>query len=461
MSKLANKQYVTINVLIAPVLALFISYFVKYYDAVGVENPQYTFYHNNNIPVYFFMSVVVALFVGLIVSAEEIFKDRKILKRERYLQLSKGSYLFSKLIILFGISAFQTMGFILVGNLILEIPVTEIHYWLILFSTSCFANMLGLNISSAFDSAVTIYILIPILIIPQLLLSGVVINFDKFNPKVGAPYGIPVMGEVMASRWAFEAYMVTQFKDNPYERLFYEFDKKEADAQYKSVYYLPRLESNLAIVINNRSQWRNTNENNKVKQALDLLRNELGYELQLVGTERFPEIDRLAIGKFDSTVYESTDRFLKVLKNYYQIRSNNATRDREVLIASLTDTPAGMEQFTDFRLQYQNEAVSRMVENSTDPVRIFEWEGHLKRKIFPIYFTDHRPRSWFDFTANFYNPTKHFMGRYYDTLYFNISVIWVMTLILYITLYFDLLKRLVQGIENRIKYRRKNKPIGL
>ncbi|HNP07478.1 MAG TPA: ATP-binding cassette domain-containing protein, partial [Cyclobacteriaceae bacterium] len=56
MSKFSNKQYLAINFTIAPILALFISYFVKYYDAVGVENPHYTFYHNNNIPVYFFMS---------------------------------------------------------------------------------------------------------------------------------------------------------------------------------------------------------------------------------------------------------------------------------------------------------------------------------------------------------------------------------------------------------------------
>jgi amino acid transporter len=51
-------------------------------------------------------------------------------------------------------------------------------------SASCFANMLGLNISSAFNSAVTIYISIPFLIIPQLLLAGVVVKFDKLNPTI-------------------------------------------------------------------------------------------------------------------------------------------------------------------------------------------------------------------------------------------------------------------------------------
>ena len=216
LSKLADHQYLTINALLAPVLALFIAYFSKY----SATNTVYTFYGNDNIPVYFLMSIVVALFVGLIVSAEEIFRDRKILKREKFLNLSRSSYLISKIIVLFVISAIQTISFILIGDLVLEIPLGEMRYWLILYSCSCFANMLGLNISSAFDSAVTIYILIPILIIPQLLLSGVVINFDKFNPNVGTPKRVPMMGEFMASRWAFEAYMVTQFKDNPFDLVY-------------------------------------------------------------------------------------------------------------------------------------------------------------------------------------------------------------------------------------------------
>ncbi len=453
-SKLANEQYVVVNLLLAPVLALFIAYFVKYYDAVGVDNPTYTFYGNYNIPVYFFMSVVVALFIGLIVSAEEIFRDRKILKREQFLHLSKGSYFLSKVFILFSLSAFQTLTFILVGNFILEIPLTEIRYWMILFSCSCFANLLGLNISSAFNSAVTIYILIPILIIPQLLLSGVVISFDKFNPKVGTPNGIPVLGEVMASRWAFEAFMVTQYKDNPFEKQFYKIDKKEAIAEYKRVYHIPQLESRLALVLNNRSQWRNPNET-PTKRALDLLRNEIKIELKSIGQDKFPEVDNLVIGKFDSTVHQKAEAFLRKLKDAYAIRMSNAKAEKERMIMSLTASAEGLEAYEKNRLKYQNETVKQMVENSATTVRVVEWKGELAQKIYPIYFDDHRPANIFDFTANFYVPTKHFLGRYYDTFYFNIAVIWVMTALLFVMLYFELLQKAVKGFELRRKYRKR------
>ena len=457
LAKLANEQYVTINLLLSPVLALFMAYFIKYYDTIGVEKATYTFYHNDNIPVYFFMSVVVALFVGLIVSAEEIFRDRKILKRERYLHLSHSSYLISKILVLFSLSAIQTMTFILIGNWIVQIPITEMRYFLILFSCSCFANMLGLNISSAFDSAVTIYILIPILIIPQLLLSGVVISFDKFNPKVGSPKGTPMMAEVMPSRWAFEAYMVTQFKDNPFEKQFYDVDQKLHMAEYKRLYYIPALETKLALVLNNRSHWRDPG-NQTVTNALNLLRHEILNELESLGKEKLPEVESLVLGKFDSTVYQKTSEFLKVLKKLYNLRWNNAQAERERRVTEMTDTPAKMAAYDLMKMQYQNEAVTKMVENAKE-LRIVEWEGELIQKIYPVYSEDHRPKHRFDFEANFYVPTKHFNSKFFDTLFFNVTVIWIMSLLLYATLYYELLKRAVHAFQIRRKYYwRKGRP---
>jgi ABC-type multidrug transport system ATPase subunit len=457
LSKFANKQYVVVTLLLSPILAFFIAYFVKYHDAVGVDTPHYTFFHNTNIPVYFFMSVVVSLFIGLIVSAEEIFRDRKILKRERYLNLSSSSYLISKILILFSISAVQTVTFILLGNWILEIPFSELRYWLILFSCSCFANVLGLNISSAFDSAVTIYILIPILIIPQLLLSGVVIPFDKFNPNVSTPNGIPVLGEMMTSRWAFEAFMVTQYKDNPFEKQFYKLDQQAALAEYKKVYYIPTLESKLNFVLNNRAKWRDRSETNQVKKSLDLLRSEIGFELKKIGEDRFPELNKLQIGNFDSLTFHKTDTFLRTLKQFYSIRMAKAKTEKEALISSFTDTPEKIEKYSQMRMGYENESVHNMVVNSENLTRIIEWKGQLIQKIYPVYFQDHRPHNYFDFTSNFYVPTKPFAGRYFDTYYFNISMIWFFSALLYVALYFQWLRKLVNGFERYRKYRRKDR----
>jgi ABC transport system ATP-binding/permease protein len=428
---------------------------VKYYNVLDRADPFYTFENNDNIPVYFFMSVVVALFFGLTMSAEELFRDRRILKREQFLHLSRFSYLTSKVVIMFSISAIQTLTFMVIGNIILEIPLSEFRYWLILFSSSCFANMLGLNISAAFNSAVTIYILIPLLIIPQLLLSGVVINFEKFNPKVGNPLGIPIAGEVMASRWAFEAYMVTQFKDNPFEKQFYELDKTIAEADFKRHYYIPELESHLASCLNSRSNWRNPNDQ-KMNNSLTLLKNEIGYELEHIGVENFPDYKNLAIGKFDSAVYQNSMKFLSTLKQYYLLRFNKAMADRENKVSVLTSTPERNAAYERMRANYQNKAVSAAVRNLTTPNRIVEYDGKLIQKIYSIYLDDHKPKHLLDFSAILFQPTKHFLGRSWDTYYFNICVIWAMTLFLYIILYFDLLRKFIALFEQR-KLRRRDR----
>ncbi|WP_276372080.1 ATP-binding cassette domain-containing protein [Chryseolinea sp. H1M3-3] len=455
LAKLANKQYLYINLFEGPVLAFFIAFMVKYYNTTEGTG-AYSFYHNKNIPVYFFMSVVVALFFGLTMSAEEIFKDRKILKREKFLHLSRSSYLVSKVAVMFFISAIQTFLFILVGNSILEIPLQEARYWVILFTCSCFANMLGLNISASFNSAVTIYILIPLLIIPQLLLSGVVISFDKFNPRVTEPIGVPLAGEIMASRWAFEAFMVTQFRDNKFEKKFYDLDKTIGDAEYKRIYYIPALESKLAYCLHNRSQWRNS-RNTQMTAALSLLKSEIGNELKFIGTEHFKYLDNLTIGKFDSTAYEGTAAFLSTLRKYYGIKLQKATEEKDRRVADLTSTPTKNLLYEADRMNYTNDAVTDAVMNVSATQRILEYNGALIQKIYPIFQDDHKPKHVLDFSANLYQPTKHFGGVYWNTLYFNIVVIWSMTVVLFITLYFDVLKQIVTKLEGNRRYKRKPK----
>jgi hypothetical protein len=222
------------------------------------------------------------------------------------------------------------------------------------------------------------------------------------------------------------------------------------------VYYIPQLESKLAYVVSQRQKWRDSNENNPVKVSLELLKGEIENELENVGKDKLPEVNLLVIGKFDSTVYLKTLNFLSALKSYYKARLTKASEAKEALVTKLNGTPAEKDEYENMRISYQNKAVTNMVENANDETRIVEWQGELVQKIYPIYFNDHRPRNAWDFRGNFYIPTKYFAGRIFDTLYFNVSMIWMMTLILYGTLYFDLLKQGVRRTGAYLKYRKKN-----
>ncbi len=450
LSKLSNRQYLAINLLEAPLLALILAFITFYYNTDDPAHQQYTFLRNLNLPAYFFMSIIVALFMGLTVSAEEIIRDQKILKREAFLHLSKGSYLVSKMGILFTLSAIQTFLFVLVGSAVLQIDGMLLTHWAILFTVSCFANMVGLNISSAFNSAVTIYILIPILLIPQLILSGVVVKFDKLNPLIGNQETVPLVGDLMASRWAFEAAMVAQFKDNSFEKEFYELERTIAESDYNKMYYIPTLQSKLDYVhLNNH---RTGTDIQTIEGNLNLLQNEIELVLMEIGKHHFLEVALLQPETFDSTVYEKTKIFLLTLKQFYTNQATNAIKEKEKKIQALTDLLGGEKEFETFRHTYQNEAISMLVKNQDEASRIIESSGRLIQKIYPIYKAP-EPDHFIDFDAQFYLPSKHFLNATIDTFYFNLAVIWAMSVLLYITLYFDLLRRALKGLEN-ISFRR-------
>lgn len=447
-AKIHNTQYMVINLLEAPLLAFILAFIVRYYNIDDKMTSGYVFGKNLNLPAYLFMSVIVALFMGLTVSAEEIIRDRKILKREAFLHLSRSSYLLSKVSILFALSAIQTIMFVLLGNYILGIKGMFFEHWAILFTASCFANVLGLNISSAFNSAVTIYILIPILLIPQLILSGVVVKFDKLNPAIGNTTTVPFVGDLMASRWAFETAMVTQFKDNKFEQEFYEDDKTMANSDYKKVYFIPELETRLQYCLVNLST-ADEEVQSKVKNDLELIYNEVHREADEVGAsdEDISFTNSLSPSKFDSTVYEQASDFFVKLKRVYMKRYNDADSRKEAKVASLTSTAEKELDFERFKADYHNEVIADLVKNLSETHRSVEKDGKLIQKIYPIY-KDPDPDHIIDFNAQFYMPKKHFLGYNIDTFIFNLGVIWSMSLVLAIALYFDVLRRIIDGIGN-------------
>lgn len=433
LSKLTNTQYLLINLLEAPALALILAFLVKFRHTDVTNQVGYIFRENENLVAYIFMSVVVALFIGMTVSAEEIIRDQRIRKRESFLNLSNGSYLVSKIMIMFFLSAIQTFTFIIIGNSILGIQGMYFDYWLILFSTACFANMLGLNISASFNSAVTIYISIPFLIIPQLLLSGLIIKFEKLNPVITSQTHVPLIGESMASRWAFEALAVNQFKNNKFEKQFYEYEKAMSISQFKKTFWIAEIKSKIGVLENN---WKKPDKKEQVKQALDLLRYEIGKEGQILNLP-FKGLDKLTLERLDPAVMNDLKSYVKRVNKYYVKMYLKAADARDERIYKLQKDGHGKQAYIDLKNNYENDNLSDLVKNKAEINLVQEIDGKLIQRTDPVFLD---PQS---FRAHFFAPTKVFMGQRYDTFWYNTAILWIMSLILGITLYFDIFKKVM------------------
>lgn len=440
-SKLKNAQYVFINLWEAPLLAIFLATLVRFYE----EPREYTYFHNANIPVFIFMSVVVALFMGLTVSAKEIIKDRKIMKREKFLHLSRSGYLVSKMAILFGISAIQTGLFVLISCLILEIHDRWLMFWLLLFSVSCAANLMGLNVSSAFKNTITVYILIPILLIPQLILSGVVISFDKFNPRFANPERVPVLGDWMVSRWSFEGLMVDFYKNNAYQERFYEMDKAESTSRYFNHFYMDAMSVKLSELA--RSLKTGEIESEEARKDMHIVRKEFGLLLDKVGHDKFPAYDKLTTEAFDLDVFTQALDFLATVQQVYNNRRDQALAQKEELTKELQERG----EYDILRYGYHNDELSAQVRNSYSELKIAEGKHSMVRKFEPIY-GEPVPRFALDYRTTFYSPEKHFAGRNFPTPWFNLFVIWIMVGVMYATLYYEVPERVVRGAGRMVKW---------
>ena len=425
LSKLANRQYMLINFLEAPVLALILAYFTKYIAGEGGNPNIFVFSGNENLPIYLFMGVVVSIFIGLTVSAEEIIRDRQLLKRESFLNLSHVSYLNSKIAVLFVISAIQTLSFVLIGNTIMEIHGMTLAHWLILFTASCVSNMIGLNISAALDSVVTIYILIPFLIVPQLLFSGTMVKFDKLNKAISSYEVVPVIGDLMPSRWAYEAMAVKQFRDNEYMKNFFLIEQKKSEAAYIGSYLVPALNNKIAKLANADEETRN--------QIIGLLHTEVSKINDRTPKQQFEDIDLLTPEKYNDDVQENLTSFLDKTAKLYQQKQNKAISVLDREISSLAEELGGNKALVELKKNYTNEALSNFVLNRIEIEKIHDMGDHFIQVSDPVY---KEPESRCG-RAHFYAPFKQIGNLQIDTFWFNIIVMWIMNGLLYVLLVCD------------------------
>jgi len=444
LSKISNVQYLFINLLEAPVLAFILSFIIRY---VENANEVYHFSQNENIPAYLFMSIIVALFMGLTVSAEEIIRDAKILKRETFLNLSRLSYINSKIIILFGLSAIQTLSYVIIGNAILDIKDMNLRYWLVLFSCACFANVLGLNISASFNSAVTIYIIIPLLLIPQMILSGAIFSFDKLNKVISSKDKVPVIADIMASRWAFEALAVSQYRDNRLRSKFFQIEQQESEANYKHVYWgaflLNKIEEVENLLIKKDKGYEK-----EVLDRLILIENELINESLQNQNFKFDLTTLESAKKFNYSAVQELENVIKKLKTYYSNRFIQLNDQKDLIISKLVSSPELSKLYFELKRNYENEALSNLVRNVTAKNKIIENEGRLVQKIDLIYRMPQQPDNPLNYRTHLYSSVKPIFRTYIDTFYFNVGIIWLMTIFLYFTLYINLFRKAIEFISN-------------
>ena len=232
MSKLRNRANLIITIGVAPVLALMIATILRYSDT-----GHYDFASAYHIPTFLFLTLIVAMFLGLTNSADDIIRDRVVLQRERNLNVRISYYVFSKTVSLGVFALVQCVLFVLIGNYILEIRGMFWPYLAIVFMTAMSGVSLGLVVSSLVADPKTAANIVPLVLIPQIIMGGAMIKYEDMNRNLALVYAftrwfhehptsdetqkldsrlqVPFVCQFVAMRWSYEELVVAQAKLNP------------------------------------------------------------------------------------------------------------------------------------------------------------------------------------------------------------------------------------------------------
>ncbi len=402
-TKITNVQYLSITLSIAPLLAVICALLTRFSPPEG-----YSVMNNKNLVSYFFMAVIVATFTGMSGSAEEIIKDRALLKRERFLNLSYGSYIWSKIIYMAGVSLVQTLLFIVVGNTIMGLHGLFFTWWLILFLTALLASLTGLLLSQCLNSVVAIYICIPLLLIPQILLCGLVVSFSDLTPK-STTGNVPLIGDVIPSRWSFEALAVTSFTDNAYEKNFFLSDKEKYETQYYNIGVIYELQSQLETMKSEQQTGKEVNP-----EHLEVIKTNLPLLTSYCKMDAYES----------DWSYTSLYDYMKVAENLLTERSNRIT-----LLADKQTARFVKENGKDVLLQLKRDNYNLQLEDCVigmENQRMLDViDNHIVARTGLVFLTplSHNGR------APFYSSEKIIGDWHIKTIWFNLSVLLLMSII--------------------------------
>ena len=424
-TKITNVQYLLITLLQAPLLAVVCAMLTRYAPPEG-----YSVMDNKNLVSYFFMAVIVATFTGMSGSAEEIIKDRALLKRESFLHLSYSSYIWSKIVYMAGVSLIQTLLFIVIGNTIMGLHGLFLTWWFILFVTALLANLTGLLLSQCLNSVVAIYISIPMLLIPQILLCGLVVSFSDLTPK-STTGNVPLIGDLIPSRWSYEALAVTSFTDNEYERQFFDVHKDKYETQYYNIGLLYELQSQLETM---------KDEQERKKESK-------GDHLQVIRTN-LPQLTAFCGMKpyQGDESYQSLNDYMKEAEAILSKRSNQLTLKADAL-ASDYIRKNGKEAFLQLKRDNYNIKLEDCVIGADQRSMLDIIDNHAVPRTGLIYLT---PQSKIG-RAPFYSSEKILGSWHIKTLWFNMGVLLLMCVVMVILL----TKNIIINIINNSNFKTK------
>ncbi len=282
--KLRNKTNNLITFIEAPILAFIISFILR----LAPVGEKYSYSTNQNIGIFIFVSIIAFVFMGLSNSIEEIFDERKMVLREKLMNLKISYYLISKFVSLTAFSVIQVLLYVSISSLILGIKGVFGISFMYLLLAAMIGYSIGLLTSSFIKDNKAIINLLPLILIPQIIFGGAVIEFERMNRSmiIRKDHPMPEIVQFIPSRWLFEGLTTAYAKNNAFYRKLNTIEKKKLT-------YIDRLKDNEITSSEYNELLRSINQS-----KADVARK---WDISIVGNDFLNTTVSLMDGKFANT----------------------------------------------------------------------------------------------------------------------------------------------------------------
>jgi len=228
--------------------------------------------------------------------------------------------------------------------------------------------------------------------------------------------------------------------NNRFERQFYQYDKIISIAKFKKDIWYNEMKSILSRMESNIEKERLGPAG---RNDMILICNEIEEELGFTPAITF----NLSLLDPDNITLESIDtarNYIERVRRYYIDVSRETVDKRDNTITAYER--ADRAGFILMKKQYTNESLEEFVKNENEKNKIRRYRDRLYQNYDQIFYDPENRLV----KAHFYAPRKQIFGAYASTLAVNTGVIWCMTLILYLFLYFRILLKILES-SNKIK----------
>jgi hypothetical protein len=172
-------------------------------------------------------------------------------------------------------------------------------------------------------------------------------------------------------------------------------------------------------------------------------------ELAVLPEIRYDHPEYLKPERITPGIVTSALAYVESVRKYYVKKYNDSNNNKDALITKLESKDKKEYQF--LRNNYFNISLEEFVTSKNETQKTIDFDGELIQKLDPIYMD---PEYKF-LKAHFYAPTKLVFGYHIDTYIINVLIIWIMTFILYLFLYFRILKKALNSGEMLLKKKSK------